>query len=75
MRQRNTSTTDIPDTARVSREETNLIARKAPHAPVWSVLEGIPSDEIFEASSEKEASSWINTGDQAWLEERKRKTQ
>jgi hypothetical protein len=71
MRQRNTSTTDILDTARVSREEPKLIVRKAPHAPVWSVLEGIPSEEIFEASSEKEASSWINTGDQAWLEERK----
>jgi hypothetical protein len=75
MRQRNTSTTDILDTARVSREEPKLIVRKAPHAPVWSVPEGIPSEEIFEASSVKEASSWINTGDQAWLEERKRETQ
>jgi hypothetical protein len=57
MRQRNTSTTDILDTARVSREEPKLIVREAPHAPVWSVLEGIPSEAIFEASSEKEASS------------------
>jgi hypothetical protein len=40
---------------------------------VWAVLEGIPSEEIFEGSSEEEASSWINTGGQAWLEERRRK--
>jgi hypothetical protein len=68
--------TDILDTARVSREEPKLIVRKAPHAPVWSVwavLEGIPSEEIFEGSSEEEASSWINTGGQAWLDDRRRK--
>jgi hypothetical protein len=68
--------TEILDTARVSQEEPKLIVRKAPHAPVWSVwavLEGIPSEEIFEGSSEEEASSWINTGGQAWLEERRRK--
>jgi len=68
--------TDILDTARVGREEPKLIVRKAPHAAVWSVwavLEGIPSEEIFEGSSEEEASSWINTGGQAWLEERRRK--
>jgi hypothetical protein len=67
---------DILDAARVSRGEPKLIVRKAPHAPVWSVwavLEGIPSEEIFEGSSEEEASSWINTGGQAWLEERRRK--
>ena len=67
---------DILDTARVSGEEPKLIVRKAPHAAVWSVwavLEGIPSEEIFEGSSEEEASSWINTGGQAWLEERRRK--
>jgi hypothetical protein len=67
--------TDILDTARVGREEPKLIVRKAPHAPVWSVwavLEGIPSEEIFEGASEEEASSWINTGGQAWLEERRR---
>ena len=43
--------TEILDTARVSQEEPKLIVRKAPHAPVWSVwavLEGIPSEEIFE---------------------------
>jgi len=54
----------------------SLIVRKAPHAAIWSVwatLEGSPSEEIFEGSSEEEASSWIKTGGQAWLEERKRK--
>ena len=68
--------TDILDTGRVSQEEPKLIVRKAPHAPVWSVwavLEGIPSEEIFEGCSEEEASSWIDTGGQAWLEERRRK--
>ena len=40
---------------------------------VWAVLDGTPSEEIFEGSSEEEASSWINTGGQAWLEERRRK--
>jgi hypothetical protein len=68
--------TDILDTARVSREEPKLIVRKAPHAPIWSVwavLEALPSEEIFEGSSEEEASSWINTGGRAWLEERRRK--
>jgi hypothetical protein len=67
---------DILDTGRVSGDEPNLMVRKAPHAPIWSVwavLEGIPSEEIFEGSSEEEASSWINTGGGAWLEERRRK--
>lgn len=68
--------TDILDIARSSQEAPKLIVRKAPHAAVWSVwavLEGIPPEEIFEGSSEEEASSWINTGGQAWLEERRRK--
>ena len=68
--------TGILDTAHVSREEPKLIVRKAPHAPVWSVwavLEGTPSEEIFEGSSEAEASSWINSGGKVWLEERRRK--
>ena len=58
------------------QEEPKLIVRKAPHAAVWSVwavLEGTPSEEIFEGSSEEEASNWINTGGQAWLKERRRK--
>ena len=58
------------------QEEPKLIVRKAPHAAVWSVwavLEGTPSGEIFEGSSEEEASNWINTGGQAWLKERRRK--
>jgi len=68
--------TDILDMAHSSQEEPKLIVRKAPHATVWSVwavLDGVPSEEIFEASSEEEASIWINTGGQAWLEERRRK--
>jgi hypothetical protein len=68
--------TDILDTPHVSQEEPKLIVRKASHAPVWSVwavLDDTPSEEIFEGSSEEEASSWINTGGQAWLVERRRK--
>jgi hypothetical protein len=68
--------TDILDIARSSQEEPKLIVRKAPHAAVWSVwatLEGIPSEEIFEGASEEEAMSWINTGGQSWLDDRRRK--
>ena len=45
------------------QDEPKLIVRKAPHALVWSVwavLEGTPSEEIFEGSSEEEASNWMN---------------
>jgi hypothetical protein len=68
--------TNILDSARASDEEPRLIVRKASHAPIWSVwavLEGTPSEEIFEGSSEEDASSWINTGGRSWLEERRRK--
>jgi len=68
--------TDVLDMSHSSQEEPKLIVRKAPHAAVWSVwavLEGVPSEEIFEAPSEEEASSWINTAGQAWLQERRRK--
>jgi hypothetical protein len=68
--------TNILDNAQASCEEPKLIVRKASHAPIWSVwavLEGVPSEEIFEGTSEEEASSWINTGGRSWLEERKRK--
>ena len=67
---------DILDIACSSQEEPKLTVRKAPHAAVWSVwagLEGIAPEEIFEGSAEEEALSWINTGGQAWLEERRRK--
>jgi len=67
---------DVLATARVSSEEPELTVRKAPHASIWSVwavLAGIPSEEIFEGTSEEEASTWINTGGQAWLEERRGK--
>jgi hypothetical protein len=67
---------DILDNARVNGEEPKLIVRKASRAPIWSVwavLEGTPSEEIFEGSSEEDASSWIKTGGQSWLEERRRK--
>jgi hypothetical protein len=68
--------TNILDSARASDEGPRLIVRKASHAPIWSVwavLEGAPSEEIFEGSSEEDASSWINTGGRSWLEERRRK--
>jgi hypothetical protein len=68
--------TDILDGARASGEEPKLVVRKASHAQIWSVwavLEGSPSEEIFEGSSEEEASSWIKAGGQAWLDERRRK--
>jgi hypothetical protein len=67
---------DILDNAPKSPEEPKLIIRQPLHAPVWSVwatLEGTPSEEIFEGASEEEASNWINTGGQAWLEERRRR--
>jgi hypothetical protein len=67
---------DILDNANTTHEGPALIIRKAPHVPVWSVwatLEGTHSEEIFEASSEEEASNWINTDGQTWLEERRQK--
>jgi hypothetical protein len=68
--------TNILDNAPRKPDDPILIVRKAPHAAVWSVwaaLEGFPSEEIFEGSSEVDASNWINTGGQAWIEERRRK--
>lgn len=68
--------TYILDNAPRNHDDPTLIVRKAPHAAVWSVwaaLEGFPSEEIFEGSSEAEASNWIDTGGQAWIEERRRK--
>jgi hypothetical protein len=69
---------NILENGPLDQEEPKLTIRKAPHAAVWSVwavLEGTPSEEIFEGSSEEEASNWINTSGQAWLEERRRKRQ
>lgn len=69
---------NILENSPVDQQEPKLIIRKAPHAAVWSVwavLEGTPSEEIFEGASEEEASNWINTSGQAWLEERRRKRQ
>jgi hypothetical protein len=60
----------------MSEEQPNLIVRKAPHAPVWSawaIIEGSPSEEIFEGKSEQEALNWIETSGNAWIEERLRK--
>jgi hypothetical protein len=60
----------------MSAEEPKLIVRKAPCAPVWSawaIFEETPSEEIFEGTSEEEASNWIKINGQAWLEERRRK--
>jgi hypothetical protein len=68
--------TDILDNAPRSQEEPKLIVRKVPNVSIWSVwatLEGTHSEEIFEGTSEQEALNWINTGGQAWLEERRRK--
>jgi hypothetical protein len=67
---------DILESAPRAHEEPKLVIRKAPHVPVWSVwatLEGTHSEELFEGSTEEEASNWINSGGQAWLEERRRK--
>jgi hypothetical protein len=71
-----TKMNDILDNTSPLREEPKLIVRRAVHAPVWSVwatLEGAASEEIFEGASEEEASNWIGSGGQAWLEERRRK--
>lgn len=60
----------------MSEEPPNLIVRKAPHALVWSawaVIEGSPSEEIFEGISEQEALDWIKTSGDAWIAERQRK--
>jgi hypothetical protein len=40
---------------------------------VWATLEGTHSEELFEASSEEDASNWIKTGGQIWLEERRQR--
>jgi hypothetical protein len=67
---------DILESASRHHDEPKLVVRKALHAPVWSVwavLEGTPSEEIFEGSTEEEVSNWINTGGQKWLEERRQK--
>ncbi len=64
------------DNAAKSHEDPALIVRKN-HAgsvwSVWAVLEGAHAEEIFEGSSEQEASRWIETGGQTWLQERKQK--
>lgn len=57
-------------------DDPKFNVRKAPHAPIWSVwaiIEDSPSEEVFEAGSEEEATNWINTSAQTWLEERRRK--
>ena len=67
---------DILESAPKYHEDPKLIIRKAPHVPVWSVwatLEGTHSEELFEGSTEEEASNWINSAGQVWLEERRRK--
>ena len=67
---------DILESAPRAHEEPKLVIRKAPHVSVWSVwavLEGTHSEELFEGSTEEEASNWINRAGQAWLEERRRK--
>jgi hypothetical protein len=59
-----------------SPQDPQLVIRSSPHLSIWSVwavLEGTPSEEIFEGPSEADARSWIMTGGQAWLEDRRRK--
>jgi hypothetical protein len=68
--------TEILDNAPQTFEGPTLTIKKAPHGALWSVwatLEGTHSEEIFEAASEEEASNWINTAGQTWLEERRKK--
>ena len=68
--------THILDNAPANRDDPVLAVRKSAHADVWSVwaaLEGFPTEEIFEASSEAEAANWINTGGRAWIDERRHK--
>jgi hypothetical protein len=68
--------TYILDNTPTTHEGPALIIRKATLGPMWSVwaeLEGTHSEEIFEASSEQEASDWINVGGQTWLEERRQR--
>jgi hypothetical protein len=68
--------TDIFDAGASIPRDPELVVRSAPHLSVWSVwaiLEGTPSEEIFEGSSEEEVKRWIETGGQAWLEERRQK--
>ena len=51
---------EILDTARMSRTKTDCPeGPRAPVWPVWAVLEGNPSEEIFESFSEEEASGWM----------------
>jgi hypothetical protein len=67
---------DIFEAAAGSPPDPQLMVRAAPHLSIWSVwavLDGTPSEEIFEAASEAEARNWITTGGQAWLDERRLK--
>jgi hypothetical protein len=60
----------------MTAEQPKLVVRMAPYDAMWSawaILEGSPSEEIFEGSSEEEVSSWINTNGRTWLEDRRRK--
>jgi len=67
---------DIFEAAAGGARDPQLTVRSAPHLSIWSVwavLEGTPSEEIFEAASEADAESWIKTGGQAWLEQRRQR--
>ena len=68
--------TDIFEGPPRSAEDPQLTVRSAPHVSIWSVwavLEGTPSEEIFEGASEEDATNWIKTGGQVWLEERRQR--
>jgi len=67
---------EIFETGPVTAEEPKLIIRKALHAPVWSVwavLEGTPSEEIFEGSSQDAAINWIESSGADWIAARRQK--
>jgi hypothetical protein len=60
----------------MSEEQPKLIVRKAAHALVWSawaIIEGSPSEEIFEGISEEETLNWTRTSGDAWIAESRRK--
>ncbi len=68
--------TDILEAAPQSSIDPQLLVRRAAHVSIWSVwavLDGSPSEEIFEGVSEEDATNWIKMDGQAWLDERRQR--
>jgi hypothetical protein len=66
----------IFETGSQTSQDPELIIRKALHAPVWSVwavLEGTPSEEIFEGPSQDAAINWIENSGTPWIAARRQK--